>query len=200
MIVLLRRKLFDEYHSSEHIIDLLNTEKTVPLLKIAQIYKIIIMFSIYTNIKKDSDYRAACGLGLKEFNQLYEVFEGIYETKKELPHGEQKQPILTNKREALFFMLYFLKTGVTFRVLGLTFGISGASAKTYIERIKPYLKKSLETMECMPKSLFETQEDFEKAFANKEDLFIDCTEIPVERADDYEKQKEFYSGKKKHTQ
>lgn len=158
------------------------------------------MFSIYSNIKKDSDYRATCGLSLSKFNELYEVFKNIYETKKELPYGEQKQPILTDKREALFFILYFVKTGITFRVLGLTFGISGASAKTYIERIKPYLKTALDIMGYMPKSLFASQEDFEKAFAEKEDLFIDCTEIPVERADEYEKQKEFYSGKKKHIQ
>jgi hypothetical protein len=154
------------------------------------------MFSIYINIEKDADYRATCGLGLKEFNELYEVFEGIYETKKELPHGEQKQPILTDKREALFFILYYLKTGVTFRVLALTFGISCASAKTYIERIKPYLKNTLDRMGYMPKSLFTSQEDFEKTFEGIDDIYIDCTEIPVERADEYEKQKTFYSGKK----
>lgn len=51
----------------------------------------------------------------------------------------------------------------------------------------------------LPKSLFQNQVDFEKAFEGVEDLFIDCTEIPVARADEYEKQEEFYSGKKNNT-
>jgi len=157
------------------------------------------MFSIYHNAKTDGDYRATCGLGLSDFEKLFEIFDTVYETKKELLYGEKKQPVLTDKRESLYFILYYLKTGVTFRVLGVSFGMSNASAKTYVERLKPYLKHSLEIMGHMPKGLFLSQEDFNRAFANVENLFIDCTEIPVERADEYEEQKKFYSGKKKHT-
>jgi len=157
------------------------------------------MFSIFNNVHTDAHYRASCGLSLSDFNELFEVFEKIYETKKEVLYAKKKQPVLTDKREALFFILYHLKTGVTFRILGISFGFSSGTAQSYVERLKPYLKKSLETLGCVPKGLFSNQEEFDKAFEGIEDLYIDCTEIPVERACEYEKQKLFYSGKKKDT-
>ena len=49
----------------------------------------------------------------------------------------------------------------------------------------------------MPAGLFKDQKSFDEVFKDVKDLVIDCTEIPVERADGYDEQKEFYSGKKK---
>jgi hypothetical protein len=156
------------------------------------------MASIFENVRTDEQYRAACGLGIDKFEELFTYFDKIYKPKPEVTYRNEKLPVLTNTKEALFFILYHLKTGVTYQVLGLSFGISNASAKNYVDRIKPYLKVCLEKLNCMPSSLFKDQASFDKTFDGVTDLVIDCTEIPVQRAHEYESQKEFYSGKKKH--
>lgn len=156
------------------------------------------MATIFENLRTDEQYRASCGLGIDKFEELFFLFDKLYKTKQEITYRDEKLPVLTNKKEALFFVLYHLKTGVTYQVLGLSFGISNASAKNYVDRIKPYLKLCLQELNCMPAGLFKDQEAFNKTFEGITDLVIDCTEIPIERADGYDKQKEFYSGKKKH--
>ena len=155
------------------------------------------MATIFENLRTDQQYRASCGLGIDKFEELFSIFDDIYITKQEITYRNDKLPVLTNKREALFFVLYHLKTGITYQVLGLSFGISNASAKNYVDRIKPYLKVCLEKLNCMPAGLFKDQKSFDEVFKDVKDLVIDCTEIPVERADGYDEQKEFYSGKKK---
>jgi hypothetical protein len=155
--------------------------------------------SIYHNAKNDRQYSASTGLKIAEFEKLFKVFEEYFNPKKTLLIGKSKQPVFQDKREALFFILYYFKTGLTYQVLGLSFGISDVSAISYVELLKPVLKTALRKLEVLPKSLFQNQVDFEKAFEGVEDIFIDCTEIPVARADEYEKQEEFYSGKKNNT-
>lgn len=155
--------------------------------------------SIYQNAINDRQYSSSTGLKISEFEKVYEVFEKYFNLKKILLIGKSKQPVFQDKKEALFFILYHLKTGVTYQVLGLSFGISDTSAISYLEILKPALKAALTYLELVPKSLFKNQDDFEKTFEGVEDIFIDCTEIQVARADEYEKQESFYSGKKKRT-
>lgn len=152
--------------------------------------------SIYKNVENDRQYSASTGLKKCEFDALYEVFEKYYMPKQILVVGEKKQSVLQDKRETLFFILYHLKSGVSYQLLGISFGISEGSAISYVRRIKPALKASLKALNCMPANLFKNQEEFDKVFENVEDIFIDCTEIPVERAENKEVQEEFYSGKK----
>jgi hypothetical protein len=45
-------------------------------------------------------------------------------------------------------------------------------------------------------TVYKNQSDFDKAFEGVEDLIVDCTEIPVQRPDNQDVQKEHYSGKK----
>lgn len=153
--------------------------------------------SIYKNAKTDRQYSASTGLKISEFEILYTEFSKHYEPKKPLLIGKSKQPVFQDKREALFFVLFHLKTGVSYQVLGLSFNISDTSAVTYIEKLKPILKKSLTILQMIPKGLFESQADFDKTFEGIGEIFIDATEIPVARADKYENQENFYSGKKK---
>lgn len=155
--------------------------------------------SIYTNVKNDRQYSASTGLKKEEFDALYKVFEKHYETKEILQIGEEKQSLFQEKREALFFILYYLKTGLTYQLLGISFGISDTSAMNYIARIKPALKASLNSLKCVPKTIFKNQEDFDRTFEGVEDIFLDCTEIAVERAENQDVQEDFYSGKKSNT-
>lgn len=152
--------------------------------------------TIYHNATKERQYKAATGLSLAEFDALYRLFAPLYEPKKPLPYSPDSFVLLTDKREALFFVLHYLKAYPTLQNMGLYFGMSDASVSNCLTRLKPCLKAALAEQNGLVHRLFANQQAFEAAFAGEEDLFIDVTEIPVERAVNHEVQKATYSGKK----
>lgn len=155
--------------------------------------------SIYHNAKNDRQYRAATGLSLVEFDALFLHFSPFYVPKLPAAIGGRKEPVLTDKREALFFVLYAYKAYPTLQNLGLCFGISDAAASRYLDLLKPCLKAALEQQSPAIRRVFSSQSDFDAAFDGVTDIFLDVTEIPIERAANYDVQKDHYSGKKNFT-
>lgn len=154
------------------------------------------MSSIYENLKNDRQYSASTGLNLAKFNELYEEFEQHFVPKKiNVITGEL--PRFYEAREALFFVLFYLKTYPTLQVFGLIFGISDFSASDNYDYIMPFLKATLRKKEVLVSRIFESQEAFEKAFENIEDILVDGTEIAIERAKNDDIQRKSFSGKKK---
>ncbi|AMJ66525.1 transposase family protein [Hymenobacter sp. PAMC 26628] len=151
--------------------------------------------SIYHNARTERQYKAATGLSIAEFEALYEFFQQLYRPKAVLIQGPT-QPILTDKKEALFFILHYYKAYPTLQNLGMYFGISDAAASQYLELLKPCLKTALRQQHVLAKRLFTGQTSFEQVFAGVEDLFIDVTEVPIERSAKQEVQRKQYSGKK----
>lgn len=152
--------------------------------------------SIYHNSRNDRQYRAATGLSREEFEELFVVFAPYYTPKTANPYTTASQPVLTDKREALFFILHYFKAYPTLHNLGLYFGMSDSAASGYLERLKPCLKAALVHKQVAVSRLFADQRAFDAVFKDVTTIFIDVTEIPIERAVDQEVQKEQYSGKK----
>jgi len=155
------------------------------------------MSSIYTNLESDKQYKAATGLSICEFDSLYEHFSELYIPKSGNPYSKKTAPVLTHKREALFFILHYYKSYPTLQNLGLYFGFSEFAASHYLDLLKPILKASLERIASVKKAIFPTQAAFNEAFAGVEEMFIDVTEVEIERPQDQQVQQEKYSGKKK---
>ena len=153
--------------------------------------------SIYHHARNDRHYKASTGLSKVQFEALYHLFEPFYEPKKPTRHTTQQQPILTNKREALFFILHYYKVYPTLQNIGMYFGFSDFAASTYLERLKPCLKAALQVQGLRNTPLFTNQEEFDRKFADVTDLVIDVTEVPIERSSNQDVQREHYSGKKK---
>jgi len=80
--------------------------------------------------------------------------------------------------------------------LGRYFGISDAAASHYLELLKSCLKMALQQQNTLAKRLFAGQQSFEQTFAGITDLFIDVTEVSIERSKNQEVQRSQYSGKK----
>lgn len=152
--------------------------------------------SIYQNAKKERQYKAATGLSLPEFDALYFLFAPLYEPKKPSPYLPDLPVLLTDKREALFFILHYFKAYPTLQNMALYFGMSDASVSNCLTRLKPCLKAALAQQGVLAHRLFANQEAFETAFADEEDLFLDVTEIPIERPANQAVQQDAYSGKK----
>jgi len=76
----------------------------------------------------------------------------------------------------------------------LYFGISQATAHSYLLWLMPLLKQSLRLQTPILNTLFKDAAALETAFASFEEVILDVTEIPVERPKNKEKQKSIYSG------
>jgi len=77
------------------------------------------MATIFENLQKDWQYKASTGLDQKEFERLHEEFVLHYQPKS-FNQIAQKAPVLTDSREALFFILFYYKSHPTLEVLGLS--------------------------------------------------------------------------------
>ena len=154
------------------------------------------MFSVFKNVKSDKEYKSMTGLSKAAFECLYLVFCDLYEAKESNPYGGVRQPVLMDKREALFFILHYYKAYPTLVNMGIYFGFSEYTVSQYLARIKPYLKASLAQNKGIQTTLFKDQAAFDAAFEGVDDLYIDVTEVATERPQNIENQKERYSGKK----
>jgi hypothetical protein len=156
------------------------------------------MATIFDNVQNEHQYLASTGLSKEDFKRLHKEFTLYYNPK---PFNEiaRKTPLLTNSEEALFFIVFYYKSYPTLQVLGLSFGFSNTSAFVYLDYVKPYLKRALAAQSGLVRRVFENQEDFDKAFEGVEDLFVDGSEIIIQRATDQKKQQADFSGKKKCT-
>lgn len=155
--------------------------------------------SIYNNIKNDKEFKASTGLKKSEFDALLNIFKKLYIPKKEKPYEGCPETALRDPAEALFFILHYYKAYPTLICLGIYFGFSEYTASHHIERIKPFLAASFAASGLSVRRDFKNQADFDAAFEGVADIFIDATEITIQRPSDKETQKENYSGKKKTT-
>ena len=163
----------------------------------------------FEDIKDERQFRALTGVSRDEFDILLPVFEDSffeivdenYEKKKNerrrKPGGGQKG-VLNTIEKKLFFISYYMKTYPAFDVLGINFGLDRSKACTNVHKLSPVLQRTLEKLEVMPHRAFSSVDEMREAFAGIEDIFIDVTERTHARPVDKEKQKESYSGKKKH--
>ena len=155
--------------------------------------------SIYHNAHNDRQYKAATGLSIQQFKSLYDLFSLYYSPKVPPLYEKQIAPVLTDKKEALFFILHYYKAYPTLQNLGMYFGISDATAARYLELIKPCLKAALQQQGAANRVVAKNQEAFDDLFSGVTDLVIDVTEVPIERAVKQDIQREHYSGKKNST-
>ena len=152
--------------------------------------------NIYKNTKTDKQYKASTGFSKEEFVSLFLIFEKLYFPKKKNIYKGVPKPALTNKREALFFILHYLKAYPTLVNMGIYFGFSESTASIYIELLKPILKAALLQSTTPVARNFGSQEEFDKAFEGVEDIIIDGVELNIQRPQDNDEQKAHYSGKK----
>ena len=68
-----------------------------------------------------------------------------------------------------------------------------------MEELKSVLKSSLSQNNELKTVLFKDQPAFDEAFNGVDEIYIDVTEIPIERSQNKNIQEKRYSGKKQHT-
>jgi len=153
-------------------------------------------------LKTHRQWQSTIGLGEKQFGILTSKFQIAYEKFFEITLSEKEKNLRQNfvfstYEDNLFFLLFFLKNPVVFDTLGFIFGMDGSNAQRIIKKLMPVLEKVLSDEKLIPVRNFKNLEHFKEHMQTKTEIIIDATEMSIERPANYDKQKEFYSGKKK---
>lgn len=157
-----------------------------------------------SGLKTERQWRAAIGMNEERFRQLLNIFKRCYISY--YGHSLNSQLIknartycINNEEELLLFTLFSLKSGLTYDVLGFVTGMNGSNAKRNQTVGLDILQLTLDTFGHMPRRKFSDVADFKAFFSKTDTLIIDATEQRKQRPQNKEKQKEYYSGKKKIT-
>ncbi len=158
----------------------------------------------YKDIRTERQWRAATGLNKDQFFKLVPLFKSTYEllfdeSLEDRQNNSSIESTFKTYADLLFFGLYSFKSGLTYDLLGLTFGLSNSNAYQNQSIVIRVLEVTLENTGCMPKRSFSNEEELKEFLSKETTLLIDATEQRVQRPDNEEDQKSDYSGKKKHT-
>ena len=156
----------------------------------------------YKEVRDDRQWKASTGLSQQQFFSLLEQFTQAYQSIFGVSMAE-RQSNSTNEstfktyEDLLFFTLYSLKSGLTYDLLGLTFGLDRANAHQNQSLGIRILRAALKAGGNLPKRCYASVEDFKQDWSAESQILIDATEQRIQRPVNQEDQQQDYSGKKK---
>ena len=156
---------------------------------------------------KPAVFQMLTGLSLQAFLDLLPSFhlatahiEHQAEQRRNQPRlrqrGGGRKPLLRSDADRLLFILFYFKTYPLQAVQGFFFGMSQAQACEWIHRLTPVLNQALGFEQQLPARKAADVTQVLRACPGLE-FIIDRTERPIQRPKDKQRQREFYSGKKK---
>lgn len=154
------------------------------------------------DLSAERQWRAAIGMTAEQFYKLLTFFKSAYlaihfKTLADRKVGTSIGYCIQDEEELLLFVLFSLKSGLNYDVLGIVTGMSASNAQRNQRIGLEVLQKALSEQNCMPIRNFLNVKDFEACFEGEDALVLDATEQRIQRPADYEIQKDYYSGKKK---
>ena len=152
---------------------------------------------------------AMTGLNHAEFEQLLPPFQDAWDQYVQQQYVDRddrqrqygagrSEATLVNIEDKLFFILYYVKVYPLQEILAFEFGMVQSTATEWIHILSKVLKKALEHGGYVPE-LDPKQLETVLASETASTYGLDGTERPRQRPRDPEKQKHYYSGKKKRT-
>lgn len=153
-------------------------------------------------LKTERQWRSSTGYDESSFYNLLNLFKRTYfniynQTLSERQANGPKESEIKTEEDLLFFTLVAIKSGLTYDLLGLMFGMDGSSAFRNKDTGISILKSMLYDYGFTPARSFESIDEFEECFKKYSTLIIDGEEQPIQRPSDEDSQKDNYSGKKK---
>src|ERR671930_811141 len=149
------------------------------------------------------------GLTQAEFDQLLPHFQCAWDQyvqqnyvdrddrQRQYGAGRSETTLVTIE-DKLLFILYYVKVYPLQEILAFEFGMVQSTANEWIQLLSAVLKKALDLGGYLPER---DPKQLGTVLASEAESTsgIDGTERPRQRPRDAEKQKHYYSGKKKHT-
>ena len=158
----------------------------------------------YKEIRSERQWRASTGLTEDQFHRLVKLFgnayEEIFDESLDIrQEGSSSESTFKTYEDLLFFGLYSIKSGLTYDLLALSFGLSSSNVYQNQSVVIRVLETTLDREGHMPQRTFQSEEAFKEYLANEPTILVDVTEQRIQRPGNKEDQKQGYSGKKKHT-
>lgn len=110
--------------------------------------------------------------------------------------SKRNDSVFTNTEDALFFILFYLKSYPTEEVLAGTFDMHQPQVSVWKKLLQDILENSFVEMKVLPSRDNKKLNQLIKEMGLTE-VIIDATERQIQRPKDNEVQKEYYSGKKR---
>lgn len=165
------------------------------------------MLSYWSLKGKEHILQHFTGLKVKEFNKLLSSFSYVFETELNKKESERKIKRIRKRgggrkssiqliEDKLLFIMFYFRCYPTQEVQGYLFGMNQTQANYWIYYLTPLLNKALGYEAKLPAR---KPSDIKKIMQECQSLkfIIDGTERPIQRPKDRERQKKYYSGKKK---
>ena len=146
-------------------------------------------------------WAAVTGFTHAQFEKLLVLFSQSYfelfgKTVAERQAEIEITPGLVSEEELLFFTLFSLKAGLTYDALGFVCGMDASNAKRNQQLGLQVLERTLSVAQCLPQREFKDAAEFASYLQNETTVMIDGLEQRMQRPNDDEVQRDFYSGKK----
>jgi len=162
------------------------------------------MLDIERIFKQDRLIRGMTGLNSKAFNVLLPSFTAAYEKslikpeiKRKRAMGGGRKATLREMKDKLLYILLYCKCYPTFDLMSVLFKFDRSCAHEWVHRLLPILEVAIGYKKALPVRQLTSMKEFVEKFPFVKKVILDGTERPVQRPQDNEKQKEYYSGKKK---
>jgi hypothetical protein len=158
------------------------------------------MIYLSSVFKDQRTAQALIGVSKGEFEVLLNLFAQAmlvhsHENKVDFVRG--RKPIIKQIEDRLFFVLFYMKTYPTFDVLGTLFGMDRTTACKLLHTLMGVLKMALSYLDLLPKQTKKELKEKFKKMKKRGYVIADGTERPIRRPSNKQKQKDYYSGKKK---
>ena len=146
-------------------------------------------------------WAAVTGFTRAQFEKLLVLFSQSYfelfgKTVAERQAEIEITPSLRSEEEMLLFTLFSLKSGLTYDALGFVCGMDASNAKRNQQIGLQVLERALSAAQCLPRREFKDAAEFASYLQNETTVIIDGLEQRMQRPNDDEVQRDFYSGKK----
>jgi hypothetical protein len=143
----------------------------------------------------ESEFEEVIPFFEKSFDSYFELytFEGEIRERRACKRNDS---VFKKPEDALFFILFYLKTYPIEEVLASTFLMNQPQVNLWKRLLQNILEDSLGRMKVLPSRDSKKLNELIKGMGLKE-VIIDATERQIQRPKDNEVQKEYYSGKKR---
>ena len=135
----------------------------------------------------------------KAYEQALDEADARRDSPRQRRRGAGGKPVLRTPEDKLFFILLYFRLYPTQEVLGFLFGFGQPQANYWVHRLTPILNAALGYEMQLPARKPFTLQQVLKACPELQ-FILDGTEGTIQRPKDRQRQKDYYSGrKKKHT-
>lgn len=158
-------------------------------------------------LKHTKLFQYAIGITYPQFKELLPKFrkalrdaeyEKAWKKKRIRVPGGGRKSTLKSDEEKLFFILLYYKVYPTFRFAQCIVGLDKRNIQLWVRFFELVLFAALGYELELPKRKMRNHGEWLEICPQLSDFLVDSTERPIQRPTDKERQKEYYSGKKKH--